>query len=245
MPASDVAAPSPLDSERFGIAVARADGVTAASVPLLVSFVEENGIEMVIARCDGADQEAARALAGAGMVLLEGQITYRGPLEPLSQQGGIREGVPDDAEVVAELARAGFLALAGHYHADPRLSSHPCEEIYVDWALRGLSGDAADVFYVAEVEGRVAAFGMFSQSGAEVTFLLSTVAEPARGLGLYTAMLHRGMEWGAERGGEEMIGITGFGNIPAQRNLIRAGLRPVESTWTFHGWRDQIAGGKG
>ncbi len=237
---AQVASLSPLDSERFGIVVARADGVSAAAVPALLSFAREHEVEMLIARCDGADQAAARALADAGLTLLETQITYRGSLGLQSRDAGIRAGVADDALAVAELARQGFKDLAGHYHADSRLSSHACEEIYVDWALRGLAGEAAEAFYVAEVEGRVAAFGMFTQSGAEVTFQLSTVASWARGKGLYTACLRRGMVWGAEQGADEMIGITAHGNIPAQRNLIKAGLRPVAGTSTFHGWRDRL-----
>ncbi len=240
MPQAEVASPSPLDSERFGIAVARADGVSAEAVPALLSYVEENEVEMVIARCDGSDQEAARALTLAGLTALEGQVTYRGPLAPVPPRDGLREGTAEDEEAVAALARDGFASLAGHYHADPRLPEDACRQIYVDWTLRGLAREAADVFYVAEVDGEVAAYGMFSGDGPEITFILSTVAESARGLGLYTAMLHRGMEWGLERGGEELIGITAFGNIPPQRNLLKAGLRPAGSAWTFHGWRDQM-----
>jgi acetyltransferase (GNAT) family protein len=240
VPADQIASISPLDSERFGIVVGRADGVTAAAVPALLSFAAEHEVEMTIARCEGADQDAARALAGAGFELLESQITYRGSLELQANGEGIREGRQEDAEAVAELARDGFKDLAGHYHADSRLASQAPEEIYVDWTLRGLSGEAADVFFVAENKGRIAAYGLFSQDGPEVTFLLSTVAEWARGAGLYAALLRRGMVWGAERGGEAMIGITAHGNIPAQRNLIKAGLRPVAATSTFHGWRDRI-----
>jgi len=240
VPADQIASISPLDSERFGIVVARADDVVGSAVPALLSFVREHDVEMVIARCEGADQDAARALVDAGMDLLESQITYRGPVEPQAHEDRIREAVPEDADAVAELARTGFENLAGHYHADSRLASHAPREIYVDWTLRGLAGEAADVFYVAELEGRVAAFGMFSQDGPEVTFLLSTVAERARGEGLYAAILRRGMTWGAERGAEAMIGITAHGNIPPQRNLIKAGLRPVAATSTFHGWRDRL-----
>jgi hypothetical protein len=236
-----VAYVSPLESERFGVVVARADDVSAEAVPEVLAFCQRQNVELLIARCDGADQAAARALSSAGLVLLEAQIIYRGPLVESDETAQIREGVPDDRDAITELARSGFSEMSGHYHADPRLSREACRETYVDWSLRGLAGEAADVFYVAEVDGRPAAYGMFTQTGEEVRFLLSTVAPSARGRGLYLAIMYRGMAWGAERGGKELIGITPHGNVAAQRNLIRVGLRPVASMSTFHGWSDRLA----
>ena len=240
MPESQTVSLSPLDSQRFGFPVARADGVVAEAVPELLSFIRQQGIELVIARSDGGDLAAARALARAGMVELEAQITYEAPVAPGPEMPQIREGVAEDAAEVEGLARSGFRDLAGHYHADPGLPIEACREIYVDWALRGLAGEAADVFYVAELDGRLAAFGFFTQSGEEVTFQLSTVASWARGRGLYVGFLHRGMTWGSGQGAKRLIGITAHGNIPAQRNLIATGLRPVRSTATFHGWRAHL-----
>lgn len=232
-------AASPLDSERFGIAVARADGVTAERMPSVLDYCREHGIELLIARSDAADVASTKALVDAGLVPLEGQITYRAPLRPRSHPD-IREGAPDDREAMAALAGAAFDGFASHYHLDSRLDAAKCRDGYVDWTLRGLAGDAADVFYVAEVDGEPAAFGMFSQQGAESVFVLSAVAEPARGRGLYSSLLHHGMSWATERGAESMIGITPYGNVPAQRNLIKAGFRPVASATTFHGWRDRL-----
>jgi ribosomal protein S18 acetylase RimI-like enzyme len=226
---------SPLDSERFGVVVARVDGVSAAAVPALLVFCEQHRVELLIARCDGADVAAAKALTATGLVALESQITYRAPLSS-AWDPDIREGVAGDRDAVAELARAGFGDLAGHYHADPRLDPDSCAEGYVDWTLRGLAGEAADVFYLADLGGRPAAYGMFRQEGAEAVFLLATVDASARGRGLYVALLHHGMAWAEERGAETMIGIVTHSNIAPQRNLIAAGFRPVASTTTFHGW---------
>jgi GNAT superfamily N-acetyltransferase len=230
---------SPLDSERFGIVVARAARVAAGDVAALLAYCEEREVELLIARCDGADVAATKALTAAGLNAVEAQITYQAPLAP-AWHPAVREGVAADRDAVAELARSGFGELVGHYHADPRLPEEACAEGYVEWALRGLDGEAADVFYVAEVEQRPAAFAMFSQAGEESIFLLATIAESARGLGLYPALLHHGMAWAAERGAETMTCITSHGNIAPQRNLIKAGCRPVASTTTFHGWSDRL-----
>jgi len=117
---------------------------------------------------------------------------------------------------IAELARQGFKDLAGHYHADSRLSSHACEEIYVDWALRGLAGEAAEAFYVAEMGGAGRGLrDVHPEWRLRVTFQLSTVASWARGKGLYTACMRRGMAWRCRAGvANEMIGINGARQHP-------------------------------
>lgn len=231
---------STLDSERFGVVVARADDVAAASVSDLLAFCEENGVELVIARCDGLDLAAMRALIGAGMTEVEAQIVYQGPIRPARRRTPIREGTAADREALAELARAGFTEMPSHYHVDSRLPLEVCVDAYVDWTLRGLSGEAADLLLVAEIEGRIDGFMMFSLRDAALTAVLSTVSPAARGRGLYNSFLSAGMGWGSERGAEQIIGVTPHGNIAAQRNLIKTGLRPVGSLVTFHGWRDRL-----
>jgi hypothetical protein len=237
---SEALALSPLDSDRFGIVVARADGVTPDAVPAVLSFCQANDVELVIARCDGADQAAARELARAGLVLLEAQITYRGPLTGSTVAPGIREAVAQDADGMADLARGGFDDYAGHYHADPRLPPDACRDVYVDWTLRGLAGEAADMVFVVEIEDRLAAFGLFTHAGDEIAFQLSAVAPWARGLRLYRGILARGMAWGRSVGARSVVGVVAHGTTAAHRNLIASGMRPVGSTSTFHGWRDRL-----
>jgi GNAT superfamily N-acetyltransferase len=234
---------SPLDSERFGGVVARADEVTADGVGAVLSFCEQHDVELVITRCDGRDLFATRALVAAGMVQVESQLVYRGPLVEATPAAPIRDGDQADRAAIADLARRGFAEMPSHYHCDPRLPLEACLEVYVDWALRGLSGDAADAFLVAEVDGRPAGFTMFGCRGRQIQSLLSTVAPEARGRGVYTAMIHAGMAWGIERGAESLIGVTPLGNVAAQRNLIKLGLAPVGATATFHGWRDRFETG--
>jgi GNAT superfamily N-acetyltransferase len=231
---------SPLDTERFGVVVARADEVTAAALPALVEFCERHQVEMVIARCDGGDLAAAKAMTAAGLRALEFQIVFKGPLRP-RRDPAIREGTPADRDAVAGLAAIGFEQIAGHYHADPRLDAGACREGYIEWALRGLAGEAADAFFVYEFDGRPQAFGMFSDGGEEATYVLATVDPAARGRGLYVALLHHGMAWAAKRGAERIVGVVAHGNIAPQRNLLKAGMLPVATTTTFHGWRDQMA----
>jgi ribosomal protein S18 acetylase RimI-like enzyme len=230
---------SPLDSDRFGVVVARVTGVTEQAVPELLTFCEQHDVELLIARCDGGDLAATLALLGAGLVPLDVQIAFKGPLEPVASPI-MRQAAVADRDAVAALAREGFGHYVGHYHADPRLSLELCGDGYVDWALRGLSGEAADVTFLAELDGRPAGFGMFARKDDDVEFILGAVAEAARGQGVHPALLRQGMAWGAEQGVDSMVVLTGHSNIVAQRNFVRVGLLPTASTVTFHGWRDQL-----
>jgi hypothetical protein len=231
---------SALDSERFGLTIARAGEIVAGDVPKVLAFCRAHAVDMVIARCEGTDHGASRALTAAGLQLVEGLVVYRGSLVPLPPEPAVRPASAADASAVADIARAGFADYGGHYHADPRLPLAPCCDLYVDWAVRGVSGDAADAAFVAEVDGVVAAFGLWTVSGGEVTFQLSSVASWARGRGLYRAILRRGMAWGMGQGASTVIGIVAHGTVTAHRNLIAEGLRPVGGTSTFHGWTDRL-----
>lgn len=219
--------------------MARADEVSAADVSPLLAFCEQHGVELLIARCDGADLAARRALAAVGLIALDSQITFRGPLAP-AWDSRFRSATEADRDVVADLARASFDRYPGHYQADPRLDLDACAEGYVDWALRGLAGEAADVVFLAEVDGEPAAFATTAQNGEEVIVYLAGVAEFAQGNGLHSGALGHAMAWAEERGASAMIAITSHCNLSAQRNFVELGFRPVSSTITFHGWRDQL-----
>jgi GNAT superfamily N-acetyltransferase len=231
---------SALESEHFGLVVARANDVTHEAIPELVDFCEGNDVDLVIARCDGRDLAAARGLVGVGMIRLEAQISYEGDLHRLPQAEVVREGTEGDAEAIAEVARRGFGDMPSHYHVDPRLPVEACNEAYVDWALRGLRREAADAFFVAELDSRPVGFTMFAGEDNQIQSILSTVDPDYRRRGLYSSLLARGMEWGLSQGLEKIFIVTPCGNIAVQRNQIRLGLRPVASTATFHGWRDRL-----
>jgi len=230
---------SPLDSARFGVVAARADEVTANDLPALLEFCAEHEVELLIARCDGADLGALRALTAAGLRALDAQIVFEGLPEAV-RDSRFRPATAADGDAIAALARVSFDRYAGHYQADPRLDVEACAEGYVDWALRGLAGEAADVVFVAEIGGELAAFATVEQRDEEVIVHLAGVAESRQGSGLHAGVLGHAMAWAAERGARGMVAITSHNNLSAQHNFIKLGLRPVSSTMTFHGWRDQL-----
>ncbi|MFL5844058.1 MAG: GNAT family N-acetyltransferase [Solirubrobacteraceae bacterium] len=232
---------SEMDSARFGLVVARAAPAGESDLEPMLGFCADHDVDLVIARCDAADSALSRALRAAGLESVEGQIVYRGPACERPSHPGIRPAVAGDEEAIATLAARGFDEYGGHYFSDPRLPAELCKDLYVDWARRGASGEAADEIVVAEHGGGVAAFGMWTISGDEVTFQLAAVAPEARRLGLYTALTLHGQDWAHRQGAKSVIGIVAHATLGSHRMFSGAGWRPEQASTTFHGWRDRMA----
>jgi GNAT superfamily N-acetyltransferase len=214
-------------------------------VPALLAYCDEEQMDLLIARCDGADQPAQQALSLAGLTMLEAQILFRGPVfdrAPFLDGVAIREPASDEADAVTGIAAEAFTEFAGHYHADPRLANGACRDGYVDWTLRGMAAEGPDrAFYIAETDDRPVAYAMFDRAGEEARAALAAVSPAARGRGLYVALLRRGIAWAAGRGASTFVALTPHSNVAAQRSFLRVGLLPTSSTVTFHGWRDRLA----
>lgn len=232
---------SPMDAERFGIRTARAGGVTAEELAGLLASCRDAGIELVIARCPAADLGAVQAMERAGLQLMDAQVLYTGRLVEAASRprGAVRQYEPADLEPIVELARAAFAGYSGHYHADPRLPRHLCDEVYASWAERCCRGEAADTVLVAELDGRLAGFSGFGMvADGEARLQLGAVASWARGHQLYTEMALAGMSWARDAGAVAMSAITQTTNLPAQHSWLRAGMTPRDYWYTFHGWLD-------
>jgi hypothetical protein len=232
---------SALDAERFGVSTARASAVKAEEAPGLVASCRDAGIELLIARCSAADLGAVQALERAGLRLMDAQVMYSRRLEVAAPRPrtAVRPFVPADLDPIVHMARATFAGYSGHYHADPRLPRHLCDEVYASWAERCCVGDAADTVVVIELGGRVAAFSAFGMvADREARLQLGAVADWARGRQLYTEMALAGMSWARHAGAQEMSAITQLTNLPAQHSWLRAEMTPRDSWFTFHGWLD-------
>jgi len=76
---------SDLETERLGVRVGRAEGVTAGDVPLLLEWAHTQALEFLIARTDAADAEAALAL-------LASSARLRFDRGPLPRRAGAKAG---------------------------------------------------------------------------------------------------------------------------------------------------------
>ena len=158
--------------------------------------------------------------------------------QPRDQQRPVR---PGDDEQVRQVAAESFRGYFGHYHADPRLDSRLCDEVYVSWAVRScLSREVAGEVLVAELDGRVAGMATLRMNDSEEgEGVLFGVAPAAQGHGIYRSFMIRAMEWCRAQGATRMVVSTQITNLAVQKVWTRVGFEPSHAYYTFHKWFDR------
>lgn len=245
MSGSPPIAVSQLDTERFGVRIARASAVTADRLPALDDFCRRHAVRMLVARCPATDLAAVQAMERAGFQLMDTLLYYqrdltRQPFPDVPRNIPVRPARPNEADAVRDVAAAAFRDYYGHYHADPRLDRAACDAAYVDWAHRScLSRDVADEVLVAVRDGAVAGFATLKwNSSEEGDGVLFAVHPSAQGRGIYTSFVLHAMEWFAARGGTRMVISTQVTNIAVQRSWALLGFAPSHAFYTLHRWFD-------
>ena len=235
---------SPLDIERFGLVIARADGLTALELPAVLDFCKSNQVQMLIARSGVEDATTTHALESASFLLMDTLVYYERDLASSPVQPGGTEEIhvlgPDDAARVEWIARECFQDYLGHYHADPRLDRDACTEVYASWARSSCENAGPDAFVLVTGSPRLEGFSTFRRTASgEGELLLGAVLPAARGKGLYRQMTMAGMFRLQESGTKRFVTSTHLGNWGAQAAWSAAGLRPFRAYHTFHRWFDR------
>ena len=234
---------SAIDEARFGVRTARANGVTASSVPEILAFCEANGTELLIARCPATEIRTAQVLEQQGFLLMDTLVYYVRDLaaRPVPMDTGsvpVRAFRSGEEAGVRAVAREAFRGYAGHYHADPRLDPAKCDEAYLSWAERScISPGVADAVLVAVSEDTIEGFlTLRLNSPDEVEGILNGVLPEVQGRGIYRSLLIRGMEWSLGRGARSMLISTQLTNTAAQKVWTRLGFEPNNACYTLHKW---------
>ena len=233
---------SRIDSERFGIRVARAR-IVSDTLPKVLDFCATECIDLLVARCATSDLEAAQTMELKGFQLMDTLLYYsfdltkkeipQDPCEVL-----VRRLQPGDEAEIPAVASAAFKGYMGHYHADRRLDPGQCDEAYGSWAERSCSiGEAADEVLVAEIGGRVAGFATLRlNSPEEVEGLLFAVTPNSQGKGICRLFMIRSLQWCRDQGAKRMVISTQVTNVSMQKVWCRTGFEPSHSYYTFHKW---------
>lgn len=232
------------DSERFGILVARVRGAREEDIPGIVEWCARSDVRLLIARSGRI--EAVHAMEEVGFRLMDVLVYYhflfdRKPIPPRSGSVSVRLcRIPEDLEHVVEIAAASFAGYFGHYHNDPRLPKNGCDEGYVDWARKScLDKNIAQEVFVAEVDGRIVAFGaMRLREPSVVEGSLSAVRPDAQRRGIYRELTIARLQWYRERGMSKMVSSTQVSNYAVQKVLQRVGFEICDSVYTLHRWFD-------
>lgn len=236
---------SDIDKERFGIRTARVVGITVKSLSSILDFCSKKNVKLLIARCSMFDLETAQAMERNGFLLMDTLVYYLINLDKKeipSKNGAIyfRPIHADEEEAMASVAVESFRGYFGHYHADQRLDNNKCDEAYVDWARKAFASRGSDEnFQVAEIDGRIVAFGVFRMNSPdEGELFLGGIHPDFHGQGIYQAFLYRAMEWCLSKNAKRIVISTQINNIAVQKILTRFGFEIARGYYTFHKWFD-------
>ena len=240
--ANELPAFSEVDSERFGVRVARAH-IGPENLSQVLDFCASERIQLLIARCPTGELRTAQEMETAGFLLMDTLVYFsfdvaRRAIPGDSPRAVLRKALPGDEAEVARVAAVAFQGYYGHYHADPRLDSAKCDEGYVSWAVRSctLKQVAAEVL-VAERDGKIVGFvTMRLNNPSEGEIVLGGVLPEAQGIGIYNSFILSGMRWCKECQAKRTLVSTQVTNIAVQKVWCRIGFEPAYSYYTFHKW---------
>lgn len=174
-----------------------------------------------------------------------GLMVYRGPEAPpgfrhvetlITFEGTVSEGcmpemarpaTPDDAEVVAEIARVAFMV--DRWHADPSIPNDKADAFKAAWARNAVLGRADRVF-VAEREGRVIGFNAVMSRDTVLVIDLIAVSPGNQGLGFGRALIEAMGSMSIER---VRVG-TQASNAASVALYEALGFEPVSRVETWH-----------
>lgn len=236
---------SDIDQERFGIRTARVVGVTYESLPSILDFCRNEQVKLLIARCSIFDLVTAQTMERNGFLLMDTLVYYTLDLnkkEIVPSNGVIyfRPIHASEEEEMASVAVESFRGYFGHYHADQRLDNNKCDEAYVDWARKAFASRGSDEnFQVAEIDGKIVAFGVFRMNSSdEGELFLGGIHPNFQGHGIYQAFLYKAMEWCLSKNAKKIVISTQINNIAVQKILTRFGFEIAKGYYTFHKWFD-------
>ena len=164
---------SSIDSERWEVSTARAKLINSTNVDNAIEFCRSNDVTLLIARCSTSDMKTVQAMEKNGFFLMDTLVNYARDLHktPLPEDSGqipIRPVQSRDSEQVQQVACEAFKGYSGHYHADERLDSLECNNVYTSWAYNSCSSkELADEVLVADLEGKIVGFATLKFNSTE------------------------------------------------------------------------------
>lgn len=233
---------SELDTARWGVPSAKLTERGVRSALECVASAKAAGVRFLIARCRAEELGAVQRLEEAGFRLMDTLVYYSRRINslqpPAALDVSIRSVQPSEGEAVRSLARVTFTGYQGHYHADPRLPSDQCDEVYSDWAYRSClsRGNGSDVLVAIDNNQPVAFATLRRNSPSEGEGVLFGVSPAAQGRGIYRGLMEHAMQSLAADGCSEMVVSTQVTNRAVQKVWSRLGFEPSAAWYTLHAW---------
>jgi hypothetical protein len=236
---------SELDSNRFGLAIAKADGLESAEdVDAALRFCKGNRVAMLIARIDSDRLDLAHKLEASGALLCDTlvyfQLQTRNAAAPSETKGEftVRQFRPEDKGTILDIAREAFSGYHGHYHSDPRLKKADSDAVYVSWCESSID-NAGAVHNVLVIENKSGVCGFLTtrvHEDSQFELVLGGMKKQFLGRGGYRRLIETGVRQAVTRGLERVLVSTQVSHRSVQRVWIALGFLPVKSVHTFHAW---------
>ncbi len=237
--------PAKLESDRFGLNVARAALVeNELDAGALARELIGNRVDVAILRIPAAGPAPAiAALRALGfspihadtLVTHSCDLTRHTPQDLFDPALQIRSAVQGDVPGITELVRTVFAEYPNHYCANPLL---PREEIvagYCEWALSHIDVDNRTC-WVACVDGRIAglACSAFDARTGRCQGVLHGVSPDFARRRIYTDLIRFTQSYFRQRGFSTLEISTQVGNLRVQRVWAREGFTLERAIDTYH-----------
>ena len=258
---------SPWDSEITGrrmgtvehIAVAGGDDsgteILQELLDELTRSLADRETQCVVCKVHSNESPAIHALEQRGFLLMDSLLDFvfdfsRTPIEEINpprrdKQLKIRRAKPADLSALMAINEKAFTGYFGRYHADPKMPPGTATKIYAQWVRSAFQG-WADWILVAEVDGRIAGYGLWrkpleieAKNSLRVAhYDLAAIDPEFIGRGLWTALMFEGMGI-AQNHARYLVGPVHVCNYPVQHTLQKLGWRISSARHSFHKWLEE------
>jgi dTDP-4-amino-4,6-dideoxy-D-galactose acyltransferase len=188
--------------------------------PTTVRCAEAAGFRLVDARVTAVISRA-RFAAAARNAPLPGVVT--------------RPARETDVEHLAAIARKSYRTT--RYYFDHNFARDKCARFYEHWIVASCQG-YADIVLVAALDGTLIGYTTCTLPSDDepARIGLIDVAPQARGQGIGRALIGASLDWFAERGVEQAIGVTQARNVAIQAFNDRCGFVTQSFQLWYHKW---------
>jgi GNAT superfamily N-acetyltransferase len=248
--------PSPLETDRFGVSVARVVvGLDAAwddSLAGALTAACARAEDVLVVRWSSGLVRCGAVLAASGrdVVPADTLVYWEAATDRLTDVGRdladdlrVRRAATDPAEL-DRLVAGVFGGYVNHYTANPLLAPDLALAGYVDWVRRTAQDDPDGVGVLAHGDEKVGVATWFvDPAGDFVEILLAGLVPEARGHGWYAALLAEVGRVAAGSGVPRVVISTQAANVAVQRAWVSAGFKPFAALTTVHAVRRGLLAG--
>lgn len=222
---------STLDTEHFGVRIARARADSFVNAKEIDRWCLENSIDMVIVRCGADEGKTIDNLCGQGFTQFDVLVWYKKEItESFATSSFIRQATKDDATAIENIARRAFTNYNGHYHEDKRLDTIKSTEAYVNWALSDNDGVEKLVYDDDFVRGFALVDTVMN------TVPLYAVDNLSQGKGIGKILIGSALNVCKQRGADKFSISTQENNLKSIGVWKSLGFEFSHAFYTFHKW---------